>query len=124
MRQTFYVLVVDDLLFQRDLLARILGRAGFAVGTAENGQDALNLVRERCPSVIVLDIAMPVMDGVAFSQELPRLGLSIPIVVMSASEDVSGKADQVGAVAFSPKPVDPDWLVATLDRICASVGAG
>jgi CheY-like chemotaxis protein len=82
------VLVVDDETSARDLARRGLERAGWTVRTAENGRVALERVAEQAPTLILLDLMMPEMDGfelVAALREKPEWR-SIPIVVLTAKE--------------------------------------
>jgi hypothetical protein len=78
-------LVVDDQADNRDLLRRALEQQGWQVTEAENGQVALARMTEAPPSLILLDIMMPVMDGFGFVMELRKLERwrEIPIVVVT-----------------------------------------
>ena len=82
------VLVVDDLAENREVLRRALENEGWPVREAENGQEALERVAERTPSLILLDLMMPVMDGFDFVLEMRRrdAGRSVPIVVVTAKD--------------------------------------
>ncbi len=81
-------LVVDDKAENRELLRRALEQAGWEVSEAENGQIALDRLNDDAPSLILLDLMMPVMDGFEFVMEMHKLGPSraIPIVVVTAKE--------------------------------------
>ncbi len=59
----------------------------FVVGEAGDGKAALELVRQEAPDILILDIQMPVMDGVDVIQQLTRLGMNIVIVVLSGIDD-------------------------------------
>jgi CheY-like chemotaxis protein len=87
------VLVVEDDAATRNLLCRMIEKAGWPVAEAENGRVALERVAEAVPSLILLDLMMPVMDGFAFIGELRRRGAwrSIPVVVVTAKE-LTGEA--------------------------------
>jgi signal transduction histidine kinase/CheY-like chemotaxis protein len=82
------VLVVEDDPGTRALIRRTLEKDGFAVTEAENGRIALQRVSERLPSLILLDLMMPEMDGFQFVAELRRLeyGRDLPVIVLSAKE--------------------------------------
>jgi signal transduction histidine kinase/CheY-like chemotaxis protein len=82
------VLVVDDEAESRDLLGRLLEKEGWTVKQAENGKQALEAVAEDLPSVILLDLMMPVMDGFEFVHELRKVEpwKDVPIVVITAME--------------------------------------
>ena len=90
------ILVVDDDVDLRRSLAEVLTEAGYAVSCARNGEEALRqLQTDRVPSAILLDLAMPVMDGWTFRERMrgdPRLA-DIPTVVISASLSADGRAE-------------------------------
>jgi signal transduction histidine kinase/DNA-binding response OmpR family regulator len=81
-------LVVDDSPVDRALVCRLLEKEGWQVNEAENGQLALQSVAQQMPSVIMLDLMMPVMDGFEFVHELRQTehGKSVPIVVLTAMD--------------------------------------
>ena len=116
------VLVVDDDEETRDAVACLLESAGYRVLTAVYGHHALFVMdrAEQSPCVILLDLMMPVMDGVEFRAEQlndPRFR-GIPVIVMSAYDDV---ADSVATLRTRPrvgKPVDPDRLLAAVAVAC------
>jgi signal transduction histidine kinase/CheY-like chemotaxis protein len=82
------VLVVEDDAATRELLQRLLGKEGWAVTTAENGQAALQRVAEQRPALILLDLMLPEMDGFQVVEALRRQDAwrSIPIVVVTAKD--------------------------------------
>src|SRR3989442_11605717 len=105
------VLVVEDDADIRLLMSDIFRGSGCIVREAEHGQralDVLSIERWR-PNVILLDIRMPVMDGIAFlaRKRAARALKSIPVIIVSASE----RAPIDGACCVLPKPVDPDDLL-------------
>jgi signal transduction histidine kinase/CheY-like chemotaxis protein len=81
-------LVVDDQPENRETLRRTLEKQGWQVSEAENGRVALDRVAEHCPSLILLDLMMPVMDGFEFVMELRKVEAwrEIPIVVVTARD--------------------------------------
>ena len=115
------VLVVDDDPDVRVLLETYLELEGFEVLTAANGSDALQRLRHTRPSVILLDLMMPVMDGVEFrrqQQGQPRL-CDIPVVCLSARHDATQTAMRLGVADCLAKPFELDKVVAMLRRHCA-----
>jgi len=81
-------LVVDDIPENREMLRRTLEQEGWQVSEAENGQVALEKLAEQAPSLILLDLMMPVMDGFEFVMEMHKLDapVDIPIVVVTAKD--------------------------------------
>jgi signal transduction histidine kinase/CheY-like chemotaxis protein len=116
------ILVVDDDPTARELVARNLERAGFAVVAARGGQEGLRLVRELRPAAVTLDIMMPDLDGwtvLAAIKGDPALA-GVPVVLMSIVDDKS-RGYALGAADYLIKPVDRINLVETLTGICGTV---
>jgi CheY-like chemotaxis protein len=114
------VLVVDDDPDVRVMLETYLELEGFDVLTASNGFDALQRLRDARPSVILLDLMMPVMDGVEFrrhQQGQPVLR-DIPVVCLSARHDAKQTATRLGVTDCLAKPLDLEMLMAVLRRHC------
>lgn len=114
------VLVVDDDPDILDAICDILDAEGYRVSRARHGLEALDQVDHERPDVILLDLMMPVMDGVAFSQALRKRPASsdVPIVVISADGNPQ-RATAVGAVGYLAKPFDIDALLAQVAGITA-----
>jgi CheY-like chemotaxis protein len=119
------VLVVDDDEQLRYVLQETMTEDGYEVEAASNGREALAIMRRWRPDLIVLDLMMPVMDGLTFRQEQLRLGLAerVPVIVLSAAREMWSAAEQVGAAASVPKPFDLDDLLATVDRLAPGSSA-
>jgi class 3 adenylate cyclase len=114
MNESASILVVDDDPINRRLLARALDALGHAVLTAANGREALAVLRDEEPDVVLLDIVMPEMDGVAVLERIkadPELR-DVPVIMVSALEDVEGviRCIELGAEDYLPKPFDPVLL--------------
>jgi CheY-like chemotaxis protein len=112
------VLVVDDDPDLCEMMAQLLTGEGFDTDVASNGQDALDKAHANRPHVIVLDMAMPVMDGWAFrAHQRHDVTLSaIPVVVVSAVQP--SRLRNVGAAAALQKPVRDDDLIAAIRANC------
>ncbi len=108
--QPIRVLVCDDSAVIRGLLARLLDAdpAIMVVGTASNGRDVLGLQTREKPDVVVLDIEMPVMDGLAALPALLKADPAVQVVMASTlttrGADVTMKALRLGAADYVPKP--------------------
>jgi two-component system chemotaxis response regulator CheB len=104
------VLVVDDSALMRNLLTKMLQTApGLTLGaTAMNGKFALQKLDTVKPDVILLDLEMPVMNGIQFLEERKKLGITIPVIILSSVAErgapVTMKALSLGACDFVQKP--------------------
>ena len=113
------VLVVDDDPAILQTVSEILEFEGYPVGTAVNGAEALRAVEESPPSMVLLDMRMPVLDGWGFARELAARGVKVPIVVMTAAQDARRWAEEIGAEGFVAKPFDLIDLLAAVERWAA-----
>ena len=111
------ILVVDDDPSIRDTVSEILELEGYPVATATNGAEALEVVERRRPSLVLLDMRMPVLDGWGFARGLADRGLKLPILVMTAAQDARRWAEEIRAEGYLAKPFDlPDLLDAVERR--------
>ena len=105
------ILVVDDDYAIRMAVAEILEFEGYSVATAANGAEALEAIERQKPSLVLLDMRMPVLDGWGFARELRARGVRLPILVMTAARSASRWAEEIGAQGYLAKPFDlPDLL--------------
>jgi putative two-component system response regulator len=114
MRRRSRVLVVDDTEAVRSLFQKLLAADGHEVLSASNGSEALDAVQHERPDVIVMDVAMPVLDGLEVCRRLkndPRTRLT-PIVLVTGQSDLSDRIRgiEAGADEFLSKPVHPQEL--------------
>lgn len=110
------VLVVDDDPSILDTVAAILQAEGHQVVSAAGGHEALALARTWHPTLVLLDMRMPVMDGWAVARALREAGSAVPIVVMTAAENAARWADEIGAAGHLAKPFDLDDLIDCVAR--------
>jgi PAS domain S-box-containing protein len=112
------VLVVDDDPAARNLLGWFLGREGFRVEHAADGEEALRRARSVRPDVITLDVLMPGMDGWAVLAALKADGelAAIPVVMLSVLDE-RHMGFALGASEYLTKPVDREQLVAALKKL-------
>jgi CheY-like chemotaxis protein len=113
------VLVVDDDADIRHVLQLTLEDAGYTAVLAGNGAEALARVTEQVPSLVLLDLNMPVMSGWDFHNELRGRRLAIPVVYMTAAEYAWVQAEQHDAQGALPKPFDVDDVLSTVARFAA-----
>jgi EAL domain-containing protein (putative c-di-GMP-specific phosphodiesterase class I)/CheY-like chemotaxis protein len=111
-----HVLVADDEPAIVEMIRAILEDAGFRVVTAANGSEALRLVEQAEPEVVLLDMNMPVLDGEGFIAAVRERGLGVPIVVMTAGSSAQRWAAQLGADAYLSKPFELASLVGVTNR--------
>jgi CheY-like chemotaxis protein len=117
------LLVVEDDDLCREMLTLLLEGEGFAVEPACDGRDALQQLRHGPrPDCILLDLAMPRMDGREFRTWLRQVpGLAcVPVVVVSAEPRVAEEAAFLGAADYLRKPVSTEELLAAVRRHCSS----
>ena len=112
------ILVVDDEEMNRDLLQRILDRAGYQVTTAVDGQEALTLLRQETFHVVLTDLKMPGMTGVEVIQELKTLAPFTMGIIHTAhsSIETAVEAMRAGAYDYVTKPVQRDELLVVIQR--------
>jgi CheY-like chemotaxis protein len=115
------ILVVDDDADIRHSLTEILVDEGYDALTAGNGREALSMIRaNHLPSLIVLDLTMPIMDGYEFLIEQRRDDAlaGIPVVVVTA--DIKKRADELGVAAVIAKPFSVRELLEKIETFIAA----
>ncbi|GAB4332371.1 MAG: hypothetical protein Kow0037_09810 [Calditrichia bacterium] len=122
-RDTTLIMIVDDDLHQRHLLKFTLTREGYEVLEAQNGLEALDLLKKYKPALIVSDLMMPGMDGFLFFQrksENPEIH-NIPVIFLTAVKDESRvvKGLEMGAEDYLTKPFSPRELVLRIKKVLA-----
>ena len=115
------ILVVEDDADLRRMFRTALSLSGFEVEEAGDGVDALRLIENRIPDLIVLDLVLRSLDGVSVRQELAAQAVTrhIPVVIVTGS---SIDTDSLAVACVLRKPVMPDELVRTV-RHCIKSGA-
>jgi CheY-like chemotaxis protein len=112
------ILVIDDSAFSRALNTKALEDAGYEVVKAGNGVEGLAAVEESEPDCIILDMLMPVMDGVEFLQTFRATNKTLPIIVASADiQDLRRlECEALGISAFVNKPINAGRLVKAVEE--------
>jgi len=118
------VLIADDEPLAAERLQLLLARAEGAqlVGTASDGDSAINLTEALHPDVLLLDIAMPGLDGIGVARALAAATPSPAVVFVTAFDQFAVAAFEVEAVDYLMKPVEPARLQRALDRARAYLG--
>ncbi len=110
------ILVVDDDRAVREALRRALALAGYEVQLAEDGKQALERIVHAVPDAVVLDVGLPGIDGLEVCRRVRRLGSRVPILILTARDEVADRIDglDVGADDYMLKPFDVGELKARL----------
>jgi DNA-binding NarL/FixJ family response regulator len=123
--RTIRVLVVDDhLLFAEALMLTLQGEGGLEiVAHAKDGVEAVELAGWLRPDVVLMDLDMPVMDGIEATRRIQRAQPAVQVIVVTAlqaSEDAA-RAREAGAVRFLPKGASTDELIAAIHDVATPV---
>ncbi|HEV8615463.1 MAG TPA: response regulator [Methylomirabilota bacterium] len=105
------VLIVDDEPEIRDILAELLA-GSYRTTTAANGADALTLFLREHPDVVLLDINMPGTSGIDVQKDMRAIDDAVPVIMLTAVQDVDRIATALrnGAFSYLPKPCDARYL--------------
>ena len=116
--------VVDDDAAVRRSLERLLDTAGFRVVSYDSSSAFLEAARGLSAGCVLLDIQMPGVDGLEVQARLNRLGVRLPVIVMTAHGDVARavQAMKAGAVDFLEKPFDDETLLNGIEAALAKAG--
>ena len=123
---TLRIIVVDDEQLAREELAFLLGQLGDVevVGHAGNGIEALRVIEELTPDVVMLDVQMPGLTGFEVARRLLRGGIDTELVFVTAYDQHAIEAFEVNAVDYLLKPVEAGRLATAVDRVRRRVEAG
>ncbi len=115
---TMRILVVDDDRPSLKMTAFLLREEGYTVFTADNGHDALRIIDEKTPDLLILDVMMPGMDGWEVTRQLRRT-TNLPIIILSAKGETSDRVYglDLGADDYLAKPFEPAELLARVRAV-------
>ena len=109
------ILIIDDDIYMRNLLNKLLKRKGYETALAEDGQEGVAIAKQMHPDLIILDVVMPRMDGLTASKLIKNYKpLSrVPIIFLSAaaSEKDTQAAVDTGVEVYITKPFDVNNLI-------------
>jgi two-component system, response regulator, stage 0 sporulation protein F len=113
------ILVVDDEHDICDFVRNFFQERGFAVFTALNGEEALSIAKKESPSLVLLDIKMKGMDGIATLKHLKEMDRTMKIIMVTAFEeqDKRDEACRLGACDYITKPLELDHLEQTVEKM-------
>ena len=119
--QPLTVMVVEDFEDNRFMMRRLLEMSGYRVLEAINGEVAVELARRERPSLILMDLSLPLLDGLAATRRIRQVKelQHVPIVAVSAHDtaDFHAEALAAGCNDYVTKPIDFDQLEALLNRL-------
>ncbi|RJP52508.1 MAG: DNA-binding response regulator [Anaerolineaceae bacterium] len=117
------VLSIDDDIAMTELTAMLLRTHGFEVLTANSAREAIQIIREKQPHAVILDLMMPDMDGRQVCRVIREFS-NVPIIILSALNDPETVASALdsGADDYLVKPVPSDVLAAHLNRLIKRTG--
>ncbi|WP_158737702.1 response regulator [Alteribacillus sp. YIM 98480] len=113
------VLIVDDASFMRMMIKDILEKNDFEVtGEAKDGQEAVELYKEKSPDLVTMDITMPEMDGIAALKEIKAFDPNAKVIMCSAMGQQAMVIDaiQAGAKDFIVKPFQADRVLEAINK--------
>lgn len=113
------VIIVDDAIFMRNMLKKILVKKGYDVlGAAENGKKALDLYKSKRPDYVIMDLIMPVYDGLQGLKNIRKFDKNAKVIICSEvqNKELLIKVIKSGAMDFIIKPFKIDRLIASLEN--------
>jgi two-component system chemotaxis response regulator CheY len=113
------ILVVDDAAFMRMRCKKLLVEKGYEVVEAENGAEGVEQFKAHSPDLVLMDITMPVMDGITALKEIRALDKSAVVAMVSAmgQQAMVIEAIKAGAKDFILKPFEPEKVLATVKKL-------
>lgn len=117
------IVIVDDSPFSIALLTDILTEKGFeVVGSASNLEETIQVVKDKKPDLVTMDMTMPGTDGLECTRAIHTINPSIKVVIVSSmmDDEIVKKAKENKASAYVQKPVDPEEIYTVIKRLMAS----
>jgi DNA-binding response OmpR family regulator len=117
------ILVVDDDRPSLKLISFLLREEGYVVSTAQNGQTALEIIQQRPPDLVILDVMMPHIDGFEVCHRIRKVA-KIPIIFLSAKGQIEDRVMglSIGADDYLAKPFEPAELLARVEAVLRRSG--
>ena len=117
------VMIVDDSMFMRNTLCKLLTQNGYETVTAADGQQAVNAYRSDKPDLVLMDITMPVMNGMDALAQIRILDPHARVIMLTALDQqlIAARAVHMGAKDFLVKPVPPAMLLMVLKKVAGKV---
>ncbi len=120
------ILVIDDEKATLSMFRLFLEAYGYLVLTAENGMEGLEIFRREKPAIVITDIKMPGIDGLAVLQRIKDIDPKAGVIVITGhgDADLAQRALASNAVDFIPKPIEKEALDAALKKAKERLGLG
>ena len=121
-REAATVLLVEDTEDNRQMMRRLLEMSGFNVVEATNGREAVDAALEVQPQIILMDLSLPIIDGLAATRQIRQTALNnVPIIAVSAHDtaDFHSEALDAGCDAYVTKPINYSELEDLVNRLIA-----
>ena len=112
------VLIIDDEVDLCDMLSHILNQAGFTTYAAHDGNTGLEIFNEKLPSVVILDLRMPGMNGMDVLKQIKHTGSETPVIIITAHGQIQSAVEAIkhGAYNYFNKPFDNEEVVLTVEK--------
>jgi two-component system, response regulator RegA len=116
MKKADILLVDDEVVFSTNM-SKLLTTRGYQVTTVKNGEEAIAILKKKPYDVMVLDLKMPVMDGITTLQQMKTLGLLTEVLILTGhgSMDTAFQAIEMGAYDYVTKPCEVTDLVSKIE---------
>jgi two-component system, chemotaxis family, chemotaxis protein CheY len=120
------IMIVDDALFMRTLLKKALSAGDFTLVEGANGQEAVSLYEQERPDLVLMDITMPEMDGIAATTAISHSDPSAKVIICSAlgQQQMVIEAFSAGAKDYITKPFQPNQVLEAVNRNLAGASGG
>ena len=112
------VLIIDDEVDMCDMLSHVLNQAGFITYAAHDGNTGLEIFNEKLPSVVILDLRMPGMNGMDVLKQIKHTGSETPVIIITAHGQIQSAVEAIkhGAYNYFNKPFDNEEVVLTVEK--------
>ena len=112
------VLIIDDEVDMCDMLSHVLGREGFTIYTAHSGDTGLEVFNKESPSVAILDLRMPGMNGMDVLKQIKHTSSETPVIIITAYGEIQSAVEAIkhGAYNYFNKPFDNEEVVVTVEK--------
>lgn len=116
------VMIVDDSIFMRNTLFKLLSQNGYEIIMAANGLQAVDAYRSDKPDMVLMDITMPVMNGMDALAKIRQLDPAARVIMLTALDQqlIAARAVHMGAKDFLVKPVPQAALLAALKKVAGT----